>query len=161
MNGWERYIYIYIHTYTYSWIYIAIKKETLSFMTTWMKFEGICRHEAFAGMRHLQAWGIMLKETKQRKKNTAWYHSYVDLKKILFIYLAVPGFGCGMWILSWGLWDLVPWPEFEPQPPALEVWGLSFWTTREIPICGLLKEKKRLTLRKRVESGCQKLRGWV
>ena len=144
MNGWERYIYIYIHTYTYSGIYIAIKKETLSFMTTWMKFEG-----------------IMLKETKQRKTNMAWYHSYVDLKKNLFIYLAVPGFGCGMWILSWGLWDLVPWPEFEPQPPALEVWGLSFWTTREIPICGLLKEKKRLTLRKRVESGCQKLRGWV
>jgi len=48
----------------------------------------------------------------------------------------------------------------KPQPPALEVWSLSHLTTREIPICGLLKEKKRLTLRKRVESGCQKLRGW-
>ena len=58
VDEWMRkiyiYIYMYTHTYTYSGIYIAIKKEMLSFMTTWMKFEG-----------------IMLKETKQRKKNTA------------------------------------------------------------------------------------------
>ena len=40
-------------------------------MTTWMRLEG-----------------IMLRETKQRKMNTAWYHSYVDLKKgYLFIWL--------------------------------------------------------------------------
>ena len=50
VDEWMRKIYIYI----YSGIYIAIKKEMLSFMTTWMKFEG-----------------IMLKETKQRKTNTA------------------------------------------------------------------------------------------
>ena len=58
VDEWMRKIYIYIYThtyiYTYSGIYIAIKKEMLSFMTTWMKFEG-----------------IMLKETKQRKTNTA------------------------------------------------------------------------------------------
>ena len=47
-------------------------------MTTWMKFEG-----------------IMLKETKQRKTNTAWYHSYVDLKR-KFIYL----FGCQVLVVA-------------------------------------------------------------
>ena len=28
--------------------------------------------------------------------------------------------------------DLVPWPGMEPLPPALEVWSLSHWTTREV-----------------------------
>ena len=56
VDEWIRkiYIYIYTHTHTHSGIYIAIKKEMLSFMTTWMEFES-----------------IMLKETKQRKTNTA------------------------------------------------------------------------------------------
>ena len=31
------------------------------------------------------------------------------------------------------LWDLIPWPEIEPRPPALGVWSLSHRTTREIP----------------------------
>ena len=26
------------------------------------------------------------------------------------------------------MWDLVPW-----EPPALEVWSLSHWTTRKVP----------------------------
>ena len=30
------------------------------------------------------------------------------------------------------MWDLVPWPGIEPRPPALEVWSLSHWTTREV-----------------------------
>ena len=42
------------------------------------------------------------------------------------IYLTVPGLSCGMW-------DLVPWPGIEPRPPALGVWSLSHWTTREVP----------------------------
>ena len=31
------------------------------------------------------------------------------------------------------MWDLVPWPGFEPGPSALRVWSLSHWTTREVP----------------------------
>ena len=30
-------------------------------------------------------------------------------------------------------WDLVPWPEIKPRPPALGVQSLSHWTTREVP----------------------------
>ena len=45
---------------------------------------------------------------------------------IYFIYLEVPGLSCG-------IWDLVPWPGIEPGFPALVVWRLSHWTTREIP----------------------------
>ena len=33
--------------------------------------------------------------------------------------------------LTYGMWhDLVP-PGIEPRPPALGVWSLSHWTTRE------------------------------
>ena len=30
-------------------------------------------------------------------------------------------FSCGMWTLSWGMWDLVPWPGIKPWPPKLGV----------------------------------------
>ena len=46
--------------------------------------------------------------------------------KHLFIYLDAPGLSCSAW-------DLVSWPGMEPGPPALEVWSLSHWTTREVP----------------------------
>ena len=29
--------------------------------------------------------------------------------------------------------DLVPRPGMEPGPPALKVWSLTHWTTREVP----------------------------
>ena len=34
-------------------------------------------------------------------------------------------------IFSCGMWDLVPWPWIEPRPPALGVWNLNPWSTRE------------------------------
>ena len=67
----------------------------------------------------------------------------------LFVYLAVLGLNCGMWDLqsslrhtesfSWGMWDffsggiwdLIPWPVIELEPPALGVQSLSHWTTKE------------------------------
>ena len=33
------------------------------------------------------------------------------------------------------MWALVPWPGMEPWSPALGVWSLSLWTTREVPLC--------------------------
>ena len=48
------------------------------------------------------------------------------LKKYLFIYLAAPGLSCS-------IWDLVPWAEVKPRPPALKTRSLSNWTTREVP----------------------------
>ena len=35
--------------------------------------------------------------------------------------------------LSCGMWDLVPSPGIETQPPALVVWSLSHWTIGEVP----------------------------
>ena len=32
------------------------------------------------------------------------------------------------------LWDLGPWPGFEPRLPALGVWSPNHWTTREVPL---------------------------
>ena len=34
---------------------------------------------------------------------------------------------------SCSVWDLVPWPGIQCGPPALRAWGLSRWTTREVP----------------------------
>ena len=42
-----------------------------------------------------------------------------------FIYLAVLGLSCGMWVL-------VPGPGIEPRLPALRVQSLSHWTIREV-----------------------------
>ena len=36
---------------------------------------------------------------------------------------------------SWGLWNLVLWPEIGPGPPALGAQRLSCGTTREVPRC--------------------------
>ena len=42
------------------------------------------------------------------------------------MYLAASGLSCGMQ-------NLVPRPRIERGPPALGVWSLSHWTTREAP----------------------------
>ena len=34
------------------------------------------------------------------------------------------------------MWNLVLWPQIEPEPPALEVQSLNYWTTREVPGLG-------------------------
>ena len=47
----------------------------------------------------------------------------------LYFYLCIYLVGAG---LSCGMWDLVHWAGIEPRPPALEVWSLSHWTTREV-----------------------------
>ena len=43
--------------------------------------------------------------------------------------MPAPDFSWGMWILSWGAWDLAPWPGIKPQPFALGTGSLSHWTT--------------------------------
>ena len=34
-------------------------------------------------------------------------------------------FSCGIWTLSYGLWDLILWPGIRPGPPALGAWILA------------------------------------
>ena len=36
-------------------------------------------------------------------------------------------------IFSCGMWGLIPLPRIKLGPPALGVWSLSHWTTREVP----------------------------
>ena len=43
-------------------------------------------------------------------------------------------FSCGLRTLSYGMWDLVPWPGMEPRSPALGAWSLSHWTAREVTV---------------------------
>ena len=58
-------------------------------------------------------------------------------KKYIFLWLfqvlaeALVTFSCGMW-------DLVPQPRIEPEPPALGAQSLSPWTTTEVPIISKL-----------------------
>ena len=57
-------------------------------------------------------------------------------KKYLFIWLHWV-FSCGAVaceLSSCGIWDIliVSWPGIKPGPPALGVWSLSHWTTREV-----------------------------
>ena len=42
-------------------------------------------------------------------------------------------FSCGMWTLSAGTWNLVPWPGIEPRPLALGAKSLSHWTHHGSP----------------------------
>ena len=45
--------------------------------------------------------------------------------------------GVFVWLgagLSCSMWAPVPQPGIKPQPPALTMWNLSQWTTREVPI---------------------------
>ena len=75
-----------------------------------------------------------------------WLYLLFFFKKYLFIWLhwvLIAGssifvelcgiFSCSREALSYEMWDLVPWPGIEPQPPALGVRSLSHWTTREVP----------------------------
>ena len=60
------YIYIYIYTHTHTMEYYSIIKmsKNLPFATTWAKLEG-----------------VMLSEINETKKNTVWFHLYVECKK--------------------------------------------------------------------------------
>ena len=80
--------------------------------------------------------------------------SLKNLKKYLFIYLAAQVLVAAYGVFSCSMWDLVPWPEFEPRAPALQVQSLSHWTIREISLKKLLI-KKKLDFSKK-EVGCMK-----
>ena len=67
---------------------------------------------------------------------------------LMFIYLAVPGLKCSTQDLRSPLWHVgssvactpflaargIQFPDQgQPGPPALGVWSLSHWTTKEVP----------------------------
>ena len=59
--------------------------------------------------------------------------------KFIFIYLFVWGLSCGMQILSYSRWNLVPWPELNLGCLALGMQSLSHRTTREVPLPPFMK----------------------
>ena len=74
-------------------------------------------------------WLVQLTQTHTEPGFRVLEFPQLSLSK--FIYLAMLGLSCSMW-------DLVSWPGIEPRPPALGVWSLSCWTTREVPQFPLL-----------------------
>ena len=60
---------------------------------------------------------------------------------VLIFVVACGIFSPGLCTLSWGLWDLVPWPGREPRPLALGTLSLSHWTTVEVPKLGSFKQQ--------------------
>ena len=56
--------------------------------------------------------------------------------KFLIVYLFI-------WLqhLSCVIWDLVSWPGIKPGSPALGAQSLSYWTTREILKCLIVKDE--------------------
>ena len=78
---------------------------------------------------------------------TLFFNMYIWLCWVLVAACRI--FSCGLWTPVCSMWDLVPWPEMEPGPPALGVWSLSHWTTRKVP-CDCF-------MNNRLE-GCKKIR---
>ena len=58
--------------------------------------------------------------------NLAHMHTYIYTCLLCQVLVATFRiFSCGMWTLSCGIWDLVPWAEIEPRSSALEERSLS------------------------------------
>ena len=74
-----------------------------------------------------------------------YHHFFKQLPvfKIICFYLFWLGqvlvVACRIFDFHCGRWDLVPWPEIEPRPPALGAQSLSCWTTREVPLKDIFK----------------------
>ena len=66
------------------------------------------------------------------KKINSLSYIFIWLCRILVVVCRI--FNCGIQNLCCSMRDLVPQPGIKPGPPALGVWGLSHWTTREVPL---------------------------
>ena len=73
-------------------------------------------------------WWLLMQRFLWTTKQEPWlffWFKFIFLLIFIFIYLPTSGLSCSMW-------DLVPWPGFEPRAPALAAQSLSPWTTREV-----------------------------
>ena len=73
---------------------------------------------------------------------------------VLVVARGVFSLHCSMQTLSYDMWDLVPWPGIEPRPLVLEVWNLSHWTTREVPMNVFFIEVSTVDLQCHVSFSC-------
>ena len=117
------YIYTHTHTHTYTWISIRKfqKRKCL-----------VPESDVFRCSRFYQIW-------------SCFFLTFT----LFIIYLAMLSLSYSIWDL-WSLlwqagslavackllvvaWDLVPWPEIKPEPPALGAQSVNHWTTVEVP----------------------------
>ena len=61
--------------------------------------------------------------------------------------------------LSWGMWDLIPWPWSEPRTPALGAQSLSQGTSREVPKVSHSNQNKYINKCKKVQF--MEMWGWA
>ena len=59
----------------------------------------------------------------------------VSLLKLF--YLAALGLSCGIWTVSCGMWDLIPWPHIEPWPLHWESGVSATGPPGKCPLCGI------------------------
>ena len=63
-----------------------------------------------------------------------YIYIYISLFWLCWVSVTIHGiFSCDMQTLSYGMWDLVPWPRIEPGPPTLGAQSLNHWTTKDVP----------------------------
>ena len=62
-----------------------------------------------------------------------WNYLFIWLCQVLVVAPGIFEILAACRIFSCEMWNQVPWWGMEPGPPALGVWGLSHWTTREVP----------------------------
>jgi len=64
------------------------------------------------------------------------------MQDLRFSLLHGGSFGCRMWTPNCSMQDLVPWPGIKLRLPALGMWSLSHWTTREVTYFRILQKRK-------------------
>ena len=66
----------------------------------------------------------------------SWFYLFIWWHWVLVVAWGI--FSYGLWTPGSGMWNLVPRPWIQPEPPALGTQSLSHWTTREVPQSSLL-----------------------
>ena len=69
--------------------------------------------------------------TRKSQLLISFNYLFIWLHQVLFATCGI--FSSSMWTLSWDIWDLGPWPGFEPGPSALGARSVKHWSTREVP----------------------------
>ena len=83
--------------------------------------ESIIKRVTARSSYHPYLWGIIGK----RVESFQFRYLFLWLCRVLVAACGILDLYCGMGTLSCRMWDLVPWPEIKPRPPALGVSSLS------------------------------------
>ena len=107
------------------------ENAVIKFQVELLRAEAMSRFSLMLGLnplgqeQYLEIWKFQVK-----KKRFTWLH------QVLTVAYGISGYS---------MRDLVPWPGVEPGPPALGVYPLCRWTTREVPKLALIFPKLYVT----------------